>query len=100
MIPNPIPGGGSEHQIKIKDKEKLVGRGLGYFQFMTRGPRDVRLPFARTCTGCPLRSASLPRNQTLTVDQCQEPPFHEPFLFIFFLHKAVRFLTETSKSDI
>lgn len=45
MVLNPIPALGSEHHIKIKDKGELVDRGLGYFKFMTKVPKDLKLPF-------------------------------------------------------
>lgn len=44
MILNPLPSIVSSHQIKIRDKEELVGRGLGYLKFMTKVAKD-KTPF-------------------------------------------------------
>lgn len=101
MILNPIPGIGSEHQIQIKAKGKLVGKGSRLFQIHDQsGQRqdtsfhlmNISLHYRRR----QLSSTILRHNQTLTMDPCQEPTFHRPFLFIIVLHKELRFLTETT----
>lgn len=44
-ILNPTPGIDFECQIKITDKEKLVRKNLGYFKFVTKVAKDVKLLF-------------------------------------------------------
>ena len=100
MILNLIPGIVSVHQIKIKGKEELVERGLGYSKFMTKVARGIIHPFTGRAPpltmGCQLPSTMPNRLGHAPRTKAGAPTIHGPLLFIIFLHKALRFLTETT----